>query len=263
MKVYGYARCSTKDKQDIGRQIRDLTAIGVTEIYKDYASGTDNERPELGVLLANIQTGDTLATTEVSRLTRSLHHLCHILDDAEAKKYRVTCGTLTADFTESVDPMSKSMLQIMGVFAELERGLTVGRIKSGLENAKAKGSRLGRPKKKAKDVPSAVSELLSEYQDGRLTKVEFAKKAGISRTALYKYLRLLGVKKDRACPLEPPAEKKRGRPVMVKSDVPLNVVALLPEYRLGNINKTEYAKQAGVSRPTLDKYLRILGYAGE
>ena len=77
--TYGYARCSTDEtRQDIDRQRRELRKLGVeadTEIYWEYESGTKTERPELQKLLAVLQTGDTIVTTEVRRLTRIINVL--------------------------------------------------------------------------------------------------------------------------------------------------------------------------------------------
>ena len=77
--TYGYARCSTDEtRQDIDRQRRELRKLGVeadTEIFWEYESGTKTERPELQKLLAVLQTGDTIVTTEVSRLTRIINVL--------------------------------------------------------------------------------------------------------------------------------------------------------------------------------------------
>ena len=189
---YGYARCSTTDKQDISRQIRDLRAAGANKVYEERVSGSASVRAVFDELLCKIQPGDTLAVTEVSRLTRDTGKMVEILSYLEKNKIRLECGTLVADYTDTVDIMQRAMLLIMAVFAELERGLTVERIKSGLKNARAGGAKLGRPKKTAKDVPKLVHELLPRYMAGEFGKAEYARLAGISRPALYKYLSLLG-----------------------------------------------------------------------
>ena len=49
---YGYARCSTNDKQDIDRQIRELKAVGATEIFLEYEHGDSAVKQELPSLLA-------------------------------------------------------------------------------------------------------------------------------------------------------------------------------------------------------------------
>ena len=244
MRVIGYARCSTKDKQDITRQVRDLEAMGAAEVLTERESGAVSDRPILDNLLSNIETGDTLAVTEVSRLTRNLHHLCHLLEDAEARKYRIVCGTLEVDYTATVDPMHRAMLLVMGVFSEMERGVTVERIKSGLANAKSNGAKTGRPKKKAEDIPEPVKELLPYYLRGDFGKSEYARRAHVSRTALYKYLELMDVQDTHGA--------------ITTDNIPPNVKLLYDDYKTGKINKTLYAKMAGISRPTLDKYLKII-----
>ena len=88
--IYGYARCSTnEERQDINRQKRELYTLGVTDekyIYWEYESGMKDDRTEFNKLLDIVSEGDTIATTEVSRLTRSTKHLCEILQTVKDKK---------------------------------------------------------------------------------------------------------------------------------------------------------------------------------
>lgn len=190
--VYGYARCSTNEsKQDIDRQIRDLKNMGATEIYHEYESGAKHNRPELTKLLSRIEEGDTIVTTEVSRITRSLKQLCDVIEFAKEKKLRLIIGNFVIDCSGQIDHMTQAMLQMMGVFSELERNMTIDRIKSGLANAKAKGVRLGRPKLKAGEVPKKVLEYWQLYSSGVITKTDYATLCGISRPTLYKYIALL------------------------------------------------------------------------
>ena len=191
-KIYGYARCSTTEsKQDIERQKRELRIMGATEIYFEYESGTVIHRPELAKVLSHITADDTLIALEVSRLTRSLKQLCDIIELAKERKIKLVIGHLVIDCTGPLDAMTEAMLKIMGVFAELERSMTVARIQSGLAHARAKGVRLGRPKLTAKDIPKNVIDKFTLYQTGAITKSEYAKICGISRPTLYKYLALL------------------------------------------------------------------------
>ena len=82
-KVLAYARCSTDEsRQDINRQKRELKKLGVKDdkhIYWEYESGAKTDRAEFNKLLDNLNPGDTIVTTEVSRLTRSTKHLCDIM----------------------------------------------------------------------------------------------------------------------------------------------------------------------------------------
>ena len=193
MPIYGYARCSTEEaRQDIDRQVKELTALGAQHIFKEYASGAKEDRPELKRLFAALKKGDTLLVAEISRLTRSLHQLVHLLEEAERIQIRLSCGSLELDYTAGhIDPMKQTMVFMMGVFASLERGLTVERIRSGIANARSKGTPMGRPRKTADDVPDTVKALFPDFIAGILTKSDYAKKAGVSRQSLYKYLRLL------------------------------------------------------------------------
>ena len=75
---YGYARCSTNEKrQDIDRQKRELVALGVKQeqIFWEYESGTKNDRTEFNKLMEIVRSGDSVVSTEVSRLTRSTSYL--------------------------------------------------------------------------------------------------------------------------------------------------------------------------------------------
>ena len=69
--VYGYARCSTNEElQDINRQVRELLQLGVphTNIYREYEIGMKTNRVELNRLINTVKSGDTIISTEVSRI---------------------------------------------------------------------------------------------------------------------------------------------------------------------------------------------------
>ena len=194
--IYGYARCSTSEKeQDIDRQKRELKELGATDntIYFEYESGTKVDRPEFNKLLNIVKPGDTIVTTEVSRLTRSTKQLCDIIQLISDKGLKLVIkGSVTIDCANGeIDPMTKSFLQMAGVFAELERNLISARVKSGLDNARAKGKTLGRPKTDKDDIPPIFYKHYPLYQKGKLNKVEFAKICGLSYPTIYKYLALV------------------------------------------------------------------------
>ena len=193
--IYGYARCSTTElKQDIDRQKRDLLQLGVEDaahIYWEYESGTKTNRPELEKLLAVLQPGDTIVATEVSRLTRSTSHLCELLNLVKEQKLKLIIGSFIVDCTqEEVDPMTKGMLMMWGVFSEMERDIISQRVKSGMKNAAAKGKHIGRPTITADDIPSQFWKAYSRYQKKQLSITEMAKILDCSRGTIYKYIAL-------------------------------------------------------------------------
>ena len=189
---YGYCRCSTNEtKQEINRQVNELIKMGVKKqnIYKEYISGTAECKTELNKILAIIDTGDTLCCTEVSRITRSTKQLCNLVEFAKNKKIKLVLGTFVLDCTKNLDPMAEGMLKMMGVFAELERNIISERVKSGMQYAKTKGKKIGRPKKT--DVPKKIKEYASLLETGKINKKDLAALCGVSRPTLDKYLKLL------------------------------------------------------------------------
>ena len=190
--IYGYARCSTNEtKQDIKRQERDLTSQGASVIYLEYEKGNNPDRPELNKLMATAAEGDTIIATELSRISRNVHQLCHILEWAEENKIVMKFGGFTIDYSSAIDPMTLGMVYMMGVFSQLEQGVTVQRIKSGLENAKSKGRFAGRKARTKDMIPDIFMEHLEEYKAGELTKTDYAKITGLSRQSIYNYLSLI------------------------------------------------------------------------
>jgi DNA invertase Pin-like site-specific DNA recombinase len=195
--IYGYARCSTDEtRQDIDRQKRELFAMGVKEdkhIYWEYESGTKEDRAELMKLLDVIREGDTVAATEVSRLTRSTKQLCDILQTVQEKKIRLLIGSFSVDCrSENIDPMTKGMLMMWGVFSEMERDIISQRVRSGMKNAAAKGKQIGRPKTTVDTLPDKFWKYYKLYENGEITVSECARLMDCSRTTIYKYKDIAG-----------------------------------------------------------------------
>lgn len=191
--IYGYARCSTNETlQDIDRQKRELKKLGVKKedhIYCEYESGTNQNRPELNKLLGIITKGDTIIATEVSRLTRSTSHLCKILEVIQDKKICLVIGSFIADCrSDDIDPMTKGMLMMWGVFAEMERDIIRQRVKSGMENAKAKGKKIGRPEVTKDSLPDKFWKYYQMYQNDQINISEFARMLNCTRATVYKYI---------------------------------------------------------------------------
>ena len=192
--IYGYARCSTNEEmQDINRQIRELKQLGTTDktIYREYESGMKNDRVELNRLLGVVKTGDTIIATEVSRITRSTKQLCEIVEFAKDKHIKLVLGSFVVDCTKELDPMTEGMLKMMGVFSELERNMISQRVKSGLQNAKAKGVKIGRPVTTENQIPSSFYKHYPKYKLGEINKAEFARLCSLSYPTIFKYIAIV------------------------------------------------------------------------
>src|SRR3981189_549472 len=154
MRVAIYARVSTANNgQDPTMQPRELREYAerrgwtVAGEYVDIGiSGTKEKRPELDRLMgdAHRRRFDAVVVWKFDRFARSVSHLLRALETFKAQ------GIEFVSFSEQLDtstPAGKLVFTVLGAVAELERGLIVERVESGLWNARAKGKILGRPSK--------------------------------------------------------------------------------------------------------------------
>ena len=192
--IYGYARCSTnEDKQDINRQIRELKAAGAEEIIFEYEHGDSKVKLQQAAMFDSAQAGDTIIVLEVSRLARSTQQLCEIIDQVRDKHLRlIIMGSITLDCRNGqADPMSEAFLQMAGVFSQLELAMIRARVKSGMENAKAKAKKIGRPQTTREDIPAVFFRHYPSFAAGKMNVSELARVCGLSRPTVYKYLKML------------------------------------------------------------------------
>ena len=193
--IYGYARCSTNEsKQDINRQIKELKAAGADEVVFEYEHGDSKTKKELQMLLALSKAGDTIITTEVSRLSRSTQQLCELIETIREKKLRlIIIGSIAIDCRKGmVDPMSEAFLQMAGVFSQLELAMIRARVKSGMKNAKAKGKKIGRRPTTTEDIPAVFFKHYAIFMEGKMNVSELARVCGLSRPTVYKYMKMMG-----------------------------------------------------------------------
>lgn len=193
---YAYGRCSTNEKkQDIDRQIKELRKLGVKDsnIFWEYESGTKQDRKELNRLFSIVKEGDEIVTTEVSRLSRSTKQLCEIIEMVRERKLALNIGgSFKIDCrSEDIDPMTKGMMMMWGVFAEMERDIISARVKSGMQNAREKGKRIGRPKRTLENLPTQFLKYYPMFKSGKINISEFSRVAQIGRTSIYRYLKLI------------------------------------------------------------------------
>ena len=194
--IYGYARCSTNEtKQDINRQVRELKAAEAEEIFIEYEHGDSKIKSQQAAMFGQAVAGDTIIVLEVSRLARSTQQLCEIIECVRHKHLRlVIVGSITLDCRSGqADPMSEAFLQMAGVFSQLELAMIRSRVRSGMENARAKGRQIGRPQVSKEDIPAAFLRHYPAHKNGQLNISELARVCDISRTTAYKYKALLEV----------------------------------------------------------------------
>jgi DNA invertase Pin-like site-specific DNA recombinase len=140
---YGYARVSSK-AQDYAAQVEALKAADCGRIFSEKMSGKSaKDRPEFNKLMRALLPGDAVVVTKLDRLARSSRDLHNILHELQA----LSCGfvSLGEAWCDTTTDVGRLMLTIMGGIAEFERGLIRKRCEEGIERAKRKGTKFGRP----------------------------------------------------------------------------------------------------------------------
>ncbi|GAA3972197.1 recombinase family protein [Allohahella marinimesophila] len=178
---FGYARVSTGN-QDTALQMDALEAAGCERIYQETYSGKSRQRVELTRVLDILRAGDTLIVWRLDRLGRSLKDLVGIITELEQRQVGFK------SLTESVDTTTaggKLVFHLFGALAEFERSLIQERTKAGLEAARARGRKGGRPRKL---TTAQIRMARAMLMDDEMTKAQVASHFGVSRPTLNKAL---------------------------------------------------------------------------
>ncbi|WP_370517795.1 recombinase family protein [Mycolicibacterium sp. P9-22] len=185
----GYQRVSTTE-QNAGRQ---LDGLELDKVFTDYASGKDTNRPELAKALEYVREGDTLVVHSMDRLARSLPDLRRLVDELTRQGVTVQFVSENLTFTTGAgNPMATLMLNMLGAFAEFERGLLLERQREGIAIAQRAGKYKGR---KPSLTDESKSELVQRLSNGE-SATALAREYGVSRATVYNAAKVPVVKPD-------------------------------------------------------------------
>lgn len=194
-RVYGYARVSTREQNE-DRQIEALKVFGVPEqnIIIDKASGKDTEREGYQYLKRQIlRNGDTLVIKELGRLSRNKNDIKRELEEFKKMGIRVKILDIPTTLTEFppeqewiLDMINSILIEVLGSIAENERNKIRSRQREGIEAAKKKNVRFGRP---AVEKPDNWDTVMAKVRSGEIKAVEAIQELGISRSSYYRLLR--------------------------------------------------------------------------
>jgi len=184
----GYMRVSKADgSQTIDLQRDALLASGLESdrLYQDLMSGRSDERPGLKACLKALQPGNVLVVWKLGRLGRSLRDLVNIVHDLAARGIGVKVLTGQGAMLDTTTPHGQLMFNFFAMLSEYERDLIVERTRAGIEAARARGRKGGRPQKMTADKIRSAQALLTVPNS---SVVDVAKTLGISTPSLYTYL---------------------------------------------------------------------------
>jgi DNA invertase Pin-like site-specific DNA recombinase len=179
--LVGYARVSTQD-QNPALQLDALKAAGCEKLFVEKASGAQRDRPELLAALDYLRAGDSLVVWKLDRLARSLKQLIETVELLESRNIGLRSLTEAIDTTTAG---GKLVFHVFGALAEFERSIIRERTKAGLDAARARGKKGGRPPSLvAKDLAAAKAML----SDPEITMEEVAKRLKVAPSTLYRHM---------------------------------------------------------------------------
>ena len=187
MKV-GYVRISTRE-QNTARQDVFMEKLGVERVFTDKLSGKDTQRPELQKMMDFVRDGDVVVVESFSRFARNTRDLLDLTAALEEK------GVRFVSQKEAIDtdgPAGKLMLTIFGALAQFERETILERQAEGIAIAKAEGRMTGRPRK----AVDTFQEVYQDYQEGKISAAQGAKKLGIARSTWYRKVKELAAMEE-------------------------------------------------------------------
>lgn len=185
----GYARVSTDD-QNLDLQRDALLQAGCRVIYEEAVSGKSAIRLELEQCRKALRPGDTLVVWRLDRLGRSLPDLVQIV--AQLEQQGVSFESLTEKI-ETNSAAGKLVFHVFAALAEFERNLIRERTCAGLAAARARGRKGGR---KPALTSQQVREIKALLRDPDIQVAAVAKRYGVSRATIYKYVGAVRPERD-------------------------------------------------------------------
>lgn len=199
MALVFYARVSSKE-QNLDRQLARAKEVKADKVFTDKLSGKNTDRKGLKEMLNFIREGDTVEIVSLDRLSRNYKDIQQLVKQIKDKGAKLvvddlpqtnTGNSLTDEF------MLDMMVNLMGFVAQNEREKIKERQRQGIEQAKKRGVYKGRPKKYQAGSNNREGRLVYEnikrdYLSGNYkSKAELARKNSLSRTQLYRILKLI------------------------------------------------------------------------
>lgn len=187
MRKIGYVRVSSDD-QNPKRQLEQLETIGMDRMYQEMGSGVKWDRPQLQQMMQHLEKGDTIYVTDLTRITRSTRDLFILVDAIKMKQaYLHSIKDTWLDLSDD-NPYLHFLMTVIGGVNQLERDLLQMRQQEGIYLAKQEGKYTGRMRTYHVEHGGMI-EAQRLYEEGRKTVQQICKQTGVSRSALYRWLK--------------------------------------------------------------------------
>ena len=195
MRTVAYVRVSTGGQDLDGQRLaildyahrQGLTVHTFVEVR--VSSRCAASRRGLDTVLEQVQPGDLILVSELSRLGRSVGQIIQLVDRLLKQRVRLVAIKEHLQLNGTQDIQTKVMVTMFGLFAEIERDLIAERTKEGLAAARAKGRLPGRPKgvlgtSKLTGREAEIQTLLAKT----VSKASIAKILDVSRSTLQHFI---------------------------------------------------------------------------
>ena len=184
---FAYVRVSTVGQNE-ERQIETLKKYNIDKWFCEKVSGLNMERPKLQELLKEASAGDTIYIADFSRLARSTRDLITIIDDLKEHGITLVSEKEQVDVSTSI---GKFVVTVLAAVNEFEVAISRERQAEGIEIARREGRYRNCGRKKL-SAPENFDDLVQQYANGDITKVQLAVMLNVSRPTLDRILRDYG-----------------------------------------------------------------------
>lgn len=168
-----------------------LEKEGCKKIFQEKIGGAKADRPELRKMIDQLRAGDIIVTWKLDRMGKSLRDLVNLVNEIQDR------GAGLKSINDPIDttaPQGQLTFDLFASLAEFEKDIIRERTKGGLEAARARGKKGGRPKGLSKEAKDKAKVAETLYKEGEMSVTEICKHLNIARSTFYKYLRHRGVK---------------------------------------------------------------------
>ena len=182
MAVWGYVKVSSNHQAIENQKLAifeyaNSKLIPISEwIGTKSVSRRSTKERMIDELLTQLQKGDTVIVSELSRLGRSEGQITILVDELLKKKIKVICLKENLTLNGRTDIQTKVMITMFSLFAGIERNLISERTKEGLAKARIMGKLLGRPKGTiGKSKLDGKEEEIKEYLAKKVNRANIAR----------------------------------------------------------------------------------------